>query len=157
MSNYLKEKVYLFGAGYMAIEYAKVLDALKIEYEVIGRGKESAYRFEQEVGRKPYIGEITNWVKKIISSNSAKVIVAVGVEQLAPVTIELMEKGFKSILVEKPAGLNFQEIENVSSVDKNSNAELYIAYNRRFYASVLKALEIIEEDGGVTSFNFEFT
>ena len=32
-----------------------------------------------------------------------------------------------------------------------------IAYNRRFYSSVSKAKEIIIEDGGVSSFLFEFT
>jgi predicted dehydrogenase len=34
---------------------------------------------------------------------------------------------------------------------------VYIAYNRRFFASTLKAQQIIKDDGGVTSFRFEFT
>ena len=33
----------------------------------------------------------------------------------------------------------------------------YIAYNRRFYSSVQKAIEIINENGGALSFHFEFT
>ena len=37
------------------------------------------------------------------------------------------------------------------------NAQVWIAYNRRFYASTLRAEEMIAEDGGVTSFHFEFT
>ena len=32
-----------------------------------------------------------------------------------------------------------------------------MGYNRRFYASTLKAKEIIKKDGGVKSFNFDFT
>ena len=40
---------------------------------------------------------------------------------------------------------------------KENHAKVFLAYNRRFYASLLKAEEIIQEDGGVTSFNFEFT
>jgi len=42
-------------------------------------------------------------------------------------------------------------------VVNETNSTLLLAYNRRFYSSVLKAQEIILEDGGVKSFNFEFT
>jgi len=157
MSDNLKEKVYLIGTGYMAKEYAKVLNALKTNYDVIGRGKDSANKFELEIGKKPHIRGIVNWLTGNKVNFDLKVIVAVSMEQLAPVTISLIEKGFKNILVEKPGGLNFKEIENVAKTAKEYNAYIYIAYNRRFYASVKKAREIIDEDGGVTSFNFEFT
>lgn len=40
---------------------------------------------------------------------------------------------------------------------KQKEANVFYAYNRRYFASVLKAQEIIAEDGGVKSFNFEFT
>jgi predicted dehydrogenase len=40
---------------------------------------------------------------------------------------------------------------------KTKSAHVQIAYNRRFYASTLRALELIEEDGGVESMHFEFT
>jgi len=48
----------------------------------------------------------------------------------------------------------FEELVNLSEIKK---ANIYIAYNRRYFASVIKAKEIIEQDGGVVSFNFEFT
>jgi len=157
MSDYLKEKVYLIGTGYMANEYAKVLQALNIDFTVIGRGKDRAKNFEKEFKKKVCIGGVANWLQNNNYDNKRKVIVAVGMEQLAPVTIELLRKGFKNILVEKPAGLNFEEIKKVADEAKIKNANVFIAYNRRFYASVIKTKEIIEEDGGVTSFNFEFT
>ena len=53
--------------------------------------------------------------------------------------------------------MNKKEIQNVYETIKSLDANVYVAYNRRFYASTNKALEIIKEDGGVTSFNFEFT
>ncbi|MFR7464869.1 MAG: hypothetical protein ACLUVG_07630 [Phocaeicola vulgatus] len=40
---------------------------------------------------------------------------------------------------------------------KEKGANVFLAYNRRFYSSVLAAEKIIAEDGGITSFNFEFT
>ncbi len=36
-------------------------------------------------------------------------------------------------------------------------ANVYVAYNRRFYAVVQGAVEIIGDDGGISSVNFEFT
>jgi len=150
-------KLWLIGAGPMAVEYSKVLDTLNVDYEVMGRGESSANNFQDATGRKVKIGGVDNWLnsKEIENPNSA--IVAVGVEKLAETTIELLENGFKNILVEKPAGLNFEEISIVAEKTNEKNANVFVAYNRRFYTSVLKAKEIIEEDGGVTSFNFEFT
>ena len=37
------------------------------------------------------------------------------------------------------------------------NAHVFVGYNRRYYAAVIRAQEIVLADGGVTSFNFEFT
>ena len=42
-----------------------------------------------------------------------------------------------------------------STID--ANASIYIAYNRRFYASVIQAKKIIREDGGLLSCSFDFT
>ena len=36
-------------------------------------------------------------------------------------------------------------------------ARVFVAYNRRFYASVIKAQQLIREDGGVQTFQFDFT
>ena len=49
--------------------------------------------------------------------------------------------------VEKPGGLSSTELDlKASTID--ANASIYIAYNRRFYASVIQAKKIIREDGG---------
>ena len=42
-----------------------------------------------------------------------------------------------------------QLTQQIKQDEKNAN--LYLAYNRRFYAGVIKAQEIIESDGGVKS------
>ncbi len=84
-------------------------------------------------------------------------IVSVGVEQLYNTTKELLEYRIKNILVEKPGALYSEELKKLKNLAKQSSSKVFIAYNRRFYSSVLKAKEIIAADGGVTSFNFEFT
>ena len=68
-----------------------------------------------------------------------------------------MDYGVKNVLTEKPAGMNKVEIERICQVAEKNDARVYVAYNRRFYSSTAKAMEIICEDGGVKSFNFEFT
>lgn len=67
----------------------------------------------------------------------------------------LLSNGIKNILVEKPGALTRQEMEAIRDMTTDQSANVYIAYNRRYYASTQKALEIIEEDGGVSSFHYD--
>lgn len=157
MSDYLKEKdIWLIGAGYMAIEYAKVLQGMNIPFKVVGRGIKSAMNFEKKTGLAVQTGGVNNFLEQT-KELPFVAIVAVSVEQLATATLLLLKKGVKRILVEKPAGLNLEEIGELNCEAKKCKADIFVAYNRRFYASTLKAKEIINEDGGVASFNFEFT
>jgi predicted dehydrogenase len=152
----MNKNILLIGAGQMAIDYHKVLNDLEVPFTVVGRGESSAKLYFEKTGVKPIVGGL----KAFLLDNPkpcSHAIVAVGVEKLAQTTSQLLEYGIKNILVEKPAGLNKEEIESVSKLTKKNNANVYVAYNRRFYASVLKAKEIIENDGGVISFNFDFT
>jgi len=84
-------------------------------------------------------------------------IIAVGVDQLASVSSKLLQAGTKRILLEKPGGMNLEELQKIQSEAKSKQAEVRLAYNRRFFESTLKAKEIIQKDGGVTSCHFEFT
>ncbi len=156
MFDNLNKKVLLIGAGIMAVDYYKVLKALQCDVTVIGRGENSAANFEEKTSCKI----ITGGTEKFLLENKITfdaAIIAVGMEDLAYTAIQLVNKGFKNILIEKPAGLNNQEINELAQIVKQQKARVLLAYNRRFYASVLKAKEIIEQDGGVKSFNFEFT
>ena len=156
MSDNINKNIWLIGAGQMAIDYHKVLNDLEVPFTVVGRSESSAKLFSEKTGVKPFIGGLDNFLK----TNPEKcthAIVAVGVETLADITTVLLKYNISNILVEKPAGLNKKKIGSVAKLTKKKNANVYVAYNRRFYASVLKAKEIIEADRGVTSFNFEFT
>lgn len=154
MSNNIK--VLLVGAGLMAMEYCKVLKAQEIPFLIVGRGKESAGKFEQEMQVSVQIGGIEENIHKI-QPLPTHAIVVVGVGQLADTTKILLENGIKNILVEKPAAICQQDLEELCFLAKRENASVYVGYNRRFYASTQRALEIIKEDGGVSSFQFEFT
>ena len=140
----------------MARDYAKVLDALKQEYVVIGRGEVSALEFEKLTGHKVERGGLAAWLQSPKAMPEAA-IVSVGVEALAETTRQLLGHGIKRILVEKPAGLDMYQICQVADMAAAQNADVYVAYNRRFYSAVLAAEKIIADDGGVESFNFEVT
>lgn len=148
--------MWLIGSGGMAIDYVKVLQALELEFSIIGRGVQSAKACSDATGCQVFSGGLSNYLvtKPPVPTHA---IVAVGVEKLHETTLQLLDYGIQVILVEKPAGLNKQEVEAVYRKAKEKNARVYVAYNRRFYASVLRARELIVEDGGITSFNFEFT
>jgi predicted dehydrogenase len=151
-----KENIWLIGAGGMALDYIKVLRGLKREFTVIGRGETTADSCKKTTGCDVEIGGLDVFLQKRPDLCS-HAIVAVGAEQLFRATLNLLEYGVKNILVEKPGGLCKRDFETLSKVAKNRGANVFVAYNRRFYAGVLKAQDLIKTDGGVTSFNFEFT
>ena len=150
------KKVLLIGTGYMAKEYIKVLKDLGVNCIVVGNSKNSCEKFQDDTGIKAQAGGIETFIKNNTMDNYY-VINSVNAEKLYQTTKLLLENNVKNILVEKPAGLNKREIEDLYYISRDKKAKVFVAYNRRFYASTLKAKEIIENDGGVTSFNFEFT
>ena len=152
----IKKNIWLLGTGLMSSDYAKVLIDLDCEFVTIGRGVENCEIFEKKFNKSTISGGLDLYLKSRPKLPSA-VIVSVGIESLAQTCHLLLEYGVKKILLEKPGVGYASEIDDLASKSLECKAEIYLAYNRRFYSSVLKANEIIKQDGGVTSFNFEFT
>lgn len=151
-----KQPILLVGSGYMGVEFAKVLRALKQEFIVVGRGEESANNFEKEIGVKVFRGGIDKYLAENLNV-SKSAIVAISEEQIGQATINLIKAGVKEILAEKPGGADFKEIKKVAKKAEERGTNVYLGYNRRFYASVEEALKIIKKDGGVLSLCFDFT
>ncbi|MBX7045902.1 MAG: Gfo/Idh/MocA family oxidoreductase [Ignavibacteria bacterium] len=152
----MENKVLLVGAGPMAVDYAKVLLKLNVSFVTVGNSEKSAADFKEKTGCDVILGGI----KKYLGSNKevfGKAINAAPEHLLGEVTVDLINAGYKNILVEKPGGKNFEDIKNVAHAAKKNDTKVLVGYNRRFFSSVEKAKEIIKEDGGVTSFYFEFT
>lgn len=150
------KSIWLIGAGSIAAEYAKVLDTLGLSYQVIGRGIGSARKFEERMNRPVITGGLDNFLRtRPAIPNMA--IVAIGVTELKNAMVLLMEYGVRKLFVEKPGFCFPKELEESYEVASRTNSQVFFAYNRRFYSSVIKAEEIINEDGGILSFNFEFT
>jgi predicted dehydrogenase len=157
MPDHLKQRVLLVGAGLMAQEYGRVLAALDIAYDVAGRGKSSSEEFSRKMNKMVKEGGIQNFFTGTDENTYSHAIVTTGIDHLCTAALILLEHNIKNILLEKPGGMNSAEIEKINGLAKEKNANVLIAYNRRFYASTLHALQIIRADGGVSSFHFEFT
>jgi len=150
------KKVWLIGASLMAQDYIKVLNALDVELTVIGRSEGNAKECAEAMSCEVLSGGLNAFLENNPKPCSHAV-VSVGVEALYETTKVLLEYGVQNILVEKPGAMTQSEFEELNLLAKEKSANVLIAYNRRFFASVLKAQKIINKDGGVTSFNFEFT
>lgn len=148
--------ILLIGAGYMAQEYAKILKSMKLDFIVVGRSEETARNFEKKIGVPVIRSGLPQWLKTK-TSMPASAIVAVDEENLGSITRQLITLGVKKILVEKPGGVDAADLAETNKLAIKNKAGVFIAYNRRFYSSVLKAREIIKKDGGILSFNFDFS
>lgn len=140
----------------MAQDYIKVLRALDGQFQVVGRGTDSARKCEEATGCSVIAGGLDAFLltNPVPCSHA---IVSVGVEALTSTTLQLLDHGVRAILIEKPAGISAEQVNAIADKCSAYNADVFVAYNRRYYAAVLRAQEIIAEDDGITSFNFEFT
>lgn len=147
--------LWLVGTGPMAEAYALVLNELGISYRVIGRGLRSAETFYQATGVAVKTGGLKSALASLPTPHQA--IVAVGIDQLVPTAQLLLLAGCRKLLVEKPGSITFSGLNLIHTLQTANDAKVWIAYNRRFYASVEKLRALVAEDGGITSVNFEFT
>ena len=152
----MSTKLYVIGAGPMAVDYAKILKSLNVDFGVVGRSQASCEKFKAETGVECISGGFDSWFENLKEVPS-QVIVAVSEENLGNVTEKLIKKGVPKILVEKPGAATYEEISKLVEAQKKSDSKVYVGYNRRFYDSVQVAKKLISEDGGVQSFFFEFT
>lgn len=150
--------VLLVGTGQMAVEYSKVLKALKINYKVLGNSEKSCDSFHYITGIIPISGGYEGYLNSLEEEELPPYIVlAINDEKLSNALIEFCKKRSKKILCEKPGALTKDKLKEVYDVSQKTNTEIYIAYNRRKYRSVTEAKKIIDADGGVLSFHFDFT
>ncbi len=153
----MDKKIIIVGSGPMAMDYAKVLIAQDTKFDVIGRGEKSAIKFESITGIKPFLGGFQKYLEDNILPENAFIIIATGTETLMHMLLIALKAGAKKVLIEKPAAISIEElVENEEKLKPYFN-RVFVAYNRRFYASVKEIQNIIDEDGGLQTMHFEFT
>ncbi len=152
-----KTKILLVGSGFMAREYLKVLNHLDLEVIVVGKSLERVNALNQDFPNIfCYGGGLNNFLEK----NNHKfdfAINAVNVDYLKNTTNLLLKSGIKKILLEKPGDLYLEGLIELKLNADLHNANIFIAYNRRFYSSINQLLTEVKKDGGIKSVHFEFT
>lgn len=146
----------LIGTGPMAVDYTKVLTDIGVDFVVVGRGNDSAARFKEQTGIQPITGGVEAYLNNGTPDADGAVI-ATGTETLMPIMKLLVAAGINHLLVEKPAAISVDELQQNKDFIAANGASIFVAYNRRFYESVKVAKELIAADGGLRSMNFEFT
>jgi len=149
--------IYIIGTGPMAQAYAKVLIHLEKEFKVVGRGNESANKFKSEIGVQPLTGGIEAFLRDNNFCDLDYVIITTGTEALMPILKMVLISGAGKILIEKPAAISIDELLENEVFLRPYGDKVFVAYNRRFYASVQEVIKLIAEDGGLESMHFEFT
>ena len=126
----MKKTVWLIGPGNIGLDYAKVIRDQNIDFKVIGRSPRPNWPV------KVYEHGLTKYIKENSNQIPQYAIVAVDESQLHCVTMELIQAGIKNILIEKPAGICIEQVNDLFVESKNKVCSLFVAYNRRFYQSV---------------------
>ncbi len=138
-----KFKIAIIGAGYMAEEYLKVFSKKKIILEAIY----SRTITKSEILRKKYkikkIYKSLNDFKKDNVINA--LIITVNPESLQRLLNSLDIFKYR-ILCEKPVGINFEQTKKI--ISKVKNKHFYVALNRRFYTSNIKAYNLLNKNKG---------
>lgn len=148
-------EILVVGVGPIGIEYTRILQALGHTVRAYGRGAAGCERFREATGVEAKPLGLDQAEQDHPLPEAA--IVAVGEAQLGKAVGRLIDLGIKKILVEKPGGATGAEVIALADRATRADCDIRVAYNRRFHASTLKALEIIREDGGVRCVHFEFT
>jgi predicted dehydrogenase len=158
MSDNLKNStVLLIGTGPMAVAYAKVLQGQKADFQVVGRGETSADAFFNATGKMPITGGLQHFLENNDTTPFGFAILATGTEVLADCLQLLIHHSITTILIEKPAAVSIDELNSIKELFMPFAATILVAYNRRFYASVLETEKLLAEAGGLQAMNFEFT
>lgn len=149
-------KVLIVGTGPMAMAYGNVLTAINIPFEVVGRSKASCDHFFQQTGWPAVPGGIDDLRIQNNITKFSHAIIAVSVDQLSSVLFKVLTIGIETVLIEKPAALRIADFDEMQHWSLNID-NVFVAYNRRFYSSVIETERLINEDGGLQNIHFEFT
>ncbi len=150
------KKVWIVGSGLMAKEYVRILDDLCLDYIVIGRGEQAVEEVKKLTNKSVIAGGLQSFLESKPTVPDYA-IVTTPVENLFECTKDLIEYNVKNILVEKPAVLDKNELSKLIDLNKIYQAKVSLAYNRRFYSSVMRLIDLAKKDGGIKSCHFEFT
>ena len=86
---------------------------------------------------------VSSWQELLVKDIDA-VFVATAHDSLAAITLEAVKAG-KHVIVEKPAGRNAKEIEQIVKLSAEKKKIVKVGYNHRFHPAIQKARQIFDQ------------
>lgn len=148
-------KVLVIGAGLIGLEYMRILNDLNVQFESVCRSKERAQQVKEETGFDIISGGVEQMGKRL--QEFSHFIVATDVDSSFEITSLLLTNNCSNILLEKPGASSINQFSRLYLDYSDSFSNVFLAYNRRNYSSIIKAQELAESDGGILSCHFDFT
>lgn len=139
-------KIGIVGAGYMGEEYLKVLKGHS-SFEVCGIHSLSA-KSAHRLAAKYEISGTPDSIETLYRDYQPDAVI-VAVPELS--TKKVLDKVLAfpwTCLVEKPAGFNLAEAEEIAKKVRLAGHPTFVALNRRFYSSTAKVTSILSSESG---------
>lgn len=143
----------VFGTGYMAIQHMKAAKSVGYSISLICGGDDytKTTKISGQFGAIP-VQDSDEIVESINAGSTNLVIVAAPISASFAILEKLVSLGNVAILAEKPGATNSRDLATILRTWGNPN--VMIAYNRRFYDSVVRLRETLETEKPI-SFNVE--
>ena len=137
-------KVLILGFGKHAIEYAKVLNYLRIKIDGIAvRNKKNYFNLKKKFKiRNVY----TNIGHALENADYDFVLVVLPWFEIEKKIFLILKKSKKNIFCEKPICLSFKKLKKLTIEEKKYKIKIFAIFNRRFYKNIIKVRKILFKD-----------
>lgn len=155
-ADYSDASATVVGYGYMGKEYVKALRFLGVRnIHVCSLAAEPLAELEGIPGVRILAGGYQCLTDTATPNELG--IVATPIADLIGAASQLLNQGFRKLLIEKPISLKSAEIQALVDTAESHGADIACAYNRVAYPSFHDALFQAQQDGGITSCHYTFT
>lgn len=128
----------VIGCGYIGFKRANSASEHDIAY-VYDVNAEASAKLAAQTGAN----SVSSWQELLVKDIDA-VFVATAHDCLATITLEAVKAG-KHVIVEKPAGRNAKEIEEIVKLSAEKKKIVKVGYNHRFHPAIQKARQMFDQ------------
>jgi len=154
-TNFSENSATVIGYGYVGKEYIRALRRLGVQHLRVCTRSPVPLEELRNSGIELHSGGFTSFRGRPQTDEIA--ILGNLTKDLAATARHMAELGYKRILIEKPVALRSSEIARLSADLCKTGVEVYVAYNRVAYPSLLELRARVAAEGGITSCTYTFT
>ncbi|MFH1380013.1 MAG: Gfo/Idh/MocA family oxidoreductase [bacterium] len=138
-------RVGIIGAGYIAQHHLEAIKSIG-SIEVVGITSRTRKKAEQLAEQFNILHCSDNVGELIAQTKLDALMVLVSVDQMYSVVSSLLSLGLP-LFIEKPAGLNKKENDDLVTLAQTHNIQTMVGLNRRYYSIFHKGIDLIRKHG----------